>query len=181
MFVLHRLHPRVVAVGERTHHSRPPQDLPDGPFERIIGAQVAPVLPQEAHVAQGLLHSAFNGFGRLAQYHPPKLRHNGKGLASRRFQVFLGVDGFEHLRHFLDLPAGHLCPHVAILNAPRETIDVIHQVACSNHLRWRRGELNPCEALLTPLLDALHQSKMILRIIEFGSFGRSLSQIVTRF
>ena len=40
--------------------------------------------------------------------------------------------------------------------------------------------MNPLRPLQTALNDAVHQSKLILRIIEWGLLGLVLSQIVTQ-
>jgi hypothetical protein len=45
---------------------------------------------------------------------------------------------------------------------------------------WRRGELNPFAPIQTALFDVDHQSKLILRAIEWRLLGLVLSQIVTQ-
>ena len=40
--------------------------------------------------------------------------------------------------------------------------------------------MNPLKPIQTPLYDAVHQSKLILHVIQWGLYGWNLSQIVTR-
>lgn len=102
------------AVRERAHHTGAAAYLAHDPLQRVVRAQLDPMAVWEPVVGQRFVAAVFQQFRRLRQLHSAQVSDHGFHLLSRRLAIFLGVDGFQHLRHSPHLAGGYQAEDVAV-------------------------------------------------------------------
>ena len=103
-----------IPVGERAHHPGTTADLAHDAFERVIGAQRAPVFAGEGEVAEGLLDMVLYERGGGRQLHLVEFADDLEHLDPGGGAVLGGVHSLEHGRYWPDLGRGHQRPDVAV-------------------------------------------------------------------